>query len=183
MTKKIPYLNLVAWFLIIVVLHMMQQFRLFDTDNWTIHPDNGIISIITGTFLHTSWNHMTSNLSGILVGTSVIQWFYKKSYWSVILWGVLVPSTLMYLLPGRPTLGISGLVYAVIWFPICRGLMSRDTHRFYAAVVMLIFFGASFKSAFPMDAASSIAWQAHAAGMVVGFFLALWSRIARPIKS
>jgi membrane associated rhomboid family serine protease len=87
----------------------------------------------------------------------------------------------MYLLQEGPSLGISGLVYTVIWFPICRGLMSKDKHRFYAAIGMLLFYGSSLKGAFPLGELSKIAWQAHAAGMIVGFTLALWTRLKRPV--
>lgn len=179
MTRKLPYLNLVAWFCIIVIPHLYQQFGLIKTVNWMTHRDNGIISILTGTFLHGSWNHMTGNLTGILVGTSLTLWFYRKQYWLVILLGVLVPPSLMYLLPGGPSLGISGLVYTVVWFPLCRGLMSKDRHRFYAAILLLIFYGASVKTAVPLSPASKVAWQAHLAGMVVGFCIALYSRVRK----
>mgnify|MGYP003643153796 CR=1 FL=1 len=61
-----------------------------------------------------------------------------------------------------------------------RGLMSRDKYRFYTAVLLLVFYGASLKTTVPASAfpiGPQIAWQAHLSGAMTGFFLAVIQRL------
>lgn len=121
---------------------------------------------------------MTGNLAAMLVGTTVVAAFYKRMYWPVIVLGILAPSILAYI-GGVPTLGISGLAYAFIWFIIFRGFMSRDYVRMGIAIGMCLIYGGTLRGAAPMGNLSNIAWDGHLAGLCVGLLCSVYSRLKR----
>jgi len=176
MIRKHNYLNIVFWIFILVIPFLLQTVGVINTTDWMIDQSNGLISIITGSFLHGNFKHLVGNLTGILLGVSLLYNLYRKHYWKVITLGVIIPSGLMYLL-GLPCVGISGLVYALIWYIITRGLMSIDRTRFLIAITVLLFYGGSLAGAIPLDAFSRIAWQCHLAGVLTGLGLALYQRL------
>lgn len=179
MIKKYNYINILAWTVIVACPFLLQQADLIVTNDWKISPDNGLISILTGTFLHSSFSHMTNNLVGILLGVSLLYNMYHNMYLKVIALGIVLPSTVMYLL-GLNSVGISGLVYTLVWFVIIRGLMSKHYVKYFSSALLLIFYGSSLRSVVPSNEPFSlIAWQAHLVGVVVGLFLAIYSKLVK----
>lgn len=174
--KKFNYLHTIVWFILITVPHILQQLNVIDTNELKTHSSNGIISILTGTFLHGNWNHMAGNLSGILVGTAALKTLHDKMYWQVIFLGTLLPSAFMYI-SGTPAIGISGLVYAVIWAVITAGIMSKDKFKLLVGIVFGIFYGGSLKGAVPLSPLSRVAWEAHLVGLIVGSCTAIYYKI------
>jgi len=173
--RKNNTINILLWTCVIVCPFLLQG-SLININDWMISQNNGIVSILTGTFLHASFKHMVGNLTNILLGATIIYQFYNKMYLWLVLLGIAIPSGLMYAL-GFNSVGISGLGYTLIWFIICRGLMSHDTIRFMIGLLALVFYGGSILGAIPSTALSTVAWQAHLMGMIVGFMAAMVNRL------
>lgn len=148
---------------------------MIDTASLLTSKSNGWWTIITGAFLHGSPGHFAGNSVGLMVGVTLLLNFYSRSYWKVIIIGLLAPSIVMYS-TGLRSLGISGLVFAIAWFIMFRGLLSMDRKRYYAAIVMLLFYGSTLKSVFHIPF-SGVAFQAHMTGLLVGLFLAIYTRL------
>lgn len=178
MMHKNNYLNVLLWIVLITLPFLLQVAGVIDGRSLAINQSNGLISILTGTFIHGSFKHMTSNLIGMLLGTSIMYALYKKIYFLSTLLGIIIPSSIMYFL-GIPSVGISGLLFTFTWFIIIRGLMSRDKTRFVVGLFMLVFYGMSINTAIPLAGAVKIAWQAHLGGLLTGFMLALYQRLIR----
>lgn len=172
------YINILIWVSVIVLPFICEQAGLLSVYDLRISEDNGPLSILSGTFMHGNWNHMVGNLTATLLTTSIIYQYYKKVYLSLIAFGIIIPSAVMYGL-GVASVGISGMVFTLVWFIITRGLMSRDKERFNIGLLMLVFYGLSIKTAVPVDPMSRIAWQAHLAGLLTGFNIALYQRLIR----
>ena len=177
MNKRFQYLNTLTWILILIVPFLLQEIGLINITEYRISKLNGWTSIFTGTFLHAGYSHVMGNATMILLGTALMSVFYKKMYFPVIIAGLLVPSITMYYL-GLNSVGISGLCYALVWFLILRGLMCQKKWRFPLACILLIFYGRSLQTVYPpLDPFTFIAWQAHLAGLLTGFVLAIYDRI------
>lgn len=179
MNRKFDYLHTIFWFLAITVPHVLQQLGILDTNSLKTHPSNGPLSILTGVFMHGNWAHMAGNLSGMLVGTAALKNIFGNMYWKVVALGILLPSVFVYL-KGMPTVGISGLVYAVVWCVIVAGIMSKDRFKFLVGVVFALFYGVSLKGAVPQPEIPRMAWEAHLVGLVVGSCVAIYHKIRNP---
>tara|TARA_R110000822_G_scaffold242061_1_gene371274 strand:- start:1552 stop:2094 length:543 start_codon:yes stop_codon:yes gene_type:complete len=179
MIRHHNYLNILVWCTLVIIPFLLQDVGVISTNDWSTQPANGLISILTGSFMHGSYAHMVGNLSGIIIGVSILYNFYYKHYGTVILLGVFVPSMISYFFTGIPTVGISGLVYTLIWFIIVRGLISRDKTRLFLAIGVAVIYGSSLKGAIPQGFGSNIAWQCHLAGVMTGTAIAVWARLKR----
>lgn len=163
------------WISSLSIIFMLQKTGVINTENFVTSKNNGWWSILTGPFLHGGFSHFSGNIVGLVVGSSLLLNLYKKMYWRVMLLGLIIPPTIMYLLGGN-SLGISGLVFATLWFVAIRGVLSLNWLRFLIGIVIILFYGSSLKSAFPI-ASYGIAWQAHFAGLITAIIMAIYSRL------
>jgi len=175
--NKYSQINILAWTLIITIPFILQSTRVINTVQYVTSKDNGWWSILTGPLLHGNANHFAGNIIGLLIGVTLLINLYKKSYWMVIVAGYICPAIVMYQ-TGFKSVGISGLVFTIVWFIIYRGLISTKLFRLIPAIVMLLLYGTTLYSAFPQTG-SQIAWQAHLTGVLIGVFLAIINKISR----
>lgn len=174
MNKYSP-LNSIVWILLVSIPFVLQQHNIINTSSLLISKDNGWWSIITGSFLHGGVYHFSGNITGLIVGVALLLNMYPKDYWKTIIFGILVPSSIMYFLGGK-SLGISGLVFTIVWFVIFRGLLSKDIVRFVVSIILIIFYGYTVKTVFFIPF-SGIAYQSHLTGLLLGLMIAFYSKI------
>jgi membrane associated rhomboid family serine protease len=179
MIKSYNYLNLSIWLVLIICPFLLQEVGVIVTSVWSTSPSNGLISILTGTFLHGSYSHMVGNLTGIIISSTIIYNFYHKDYFSIVVLGIFLPSAFAYFFTPHYTIGISGLVYTLIWFTIIRGLISKDRTRLFLGIGMAMFYGTSIKGAIPQGFGSQIAWYCHLMGILTALIYAVYSRLIR----
>ena len=166
------------WALLTVVPLILQVNGVIPTSDWLTARSNGLVSIVTGVFLHGNWSHMIGNLVGMLLGISIVIRHYRRAYRTLIVLGIICPSLVMYSM-GTRSLGISGLVFTLMWFIIIAGITSKVKERFYTSIALLLIYGASLKTAVPLDPSSRTAWQAHLTGVLVALFLAIIYRLRK----
>ena len=181
MEYKNDYKKTILWALITIVPFLLQTAGIIDTGKNAISKDNGLISIVTGVVLHGGWRHMIGNLLGMLMGVSLLVIFYKKAYFKVMAFGYFAPAIVMYML-GHASIGISGLVYTVIWFVILSGIISNVKEKFYVGMLVLVVYGSTLNGAVPPRGFSNIAWQAHLVGLLVAIYLVLSHKLKRKYK-
>ena len=153
------------------MVHVGQIYGVIDTGSNVTRQENGIVSIITGTFLHANYSHLVSNLSVLLVVLPLLMALYKNYVTKLFFAGLIVPNSVCYLL-GLSVVGISGFVYAVTWFVILAGLGSNDVVRYIVSIVLGLIFASTLIGITPM-AGAFVAWQAHLAGFLLAFFLTI----------
>lgn len=179
MNHSNDYKHTIFWTMLTLVPFLLQTFGLIPTMEWATHPSNGPISVFTGPLLHGSWRHMFGNLVGMLLGVSILVKFYPRAYGKVMFLGFLLPPYIMYMFESIKSLGISGLVYTVIWFVIVSGLTSNVKEKFYTSIAILFFYGSTLNSAVPTAAIRGIAWQAHLTGICVAMVLVIYYKIKK----
>jgi membrane associated rhomboid family serine protease len=172
------HINILIWITILVCPFLLQIAGVINTGLFRVDQNNGPLSILSGVFLHGDYRHLVGNLVGLLLASSLVYHYFKKMYIPVIAFGIIIPGAVMYWLD-KPMVGISGLLFTMIWFIIIRGLMSRDRERFMVACFAVAFYGLSINTAIPLNEMSRIAWQAHAAGLLTGASLALYGRFKK----
>lgn len=141
------------------------------------------LTLLTAMFLHGSIDHLGGNMLFLWVfGSAVEDRLGRINYLALYLLGGMA-ATLGYVAMNArspvPLIGASGAIAVAMGaylalLPRGRVLTVITTAAFQvvyvpAAVVLLLFFVTQFFT----DPSESVAWEAHAAGMVVGFFAGL----------
>lgn len=181
MEYKNEYKKTILWALLTIVPFLLQEVGVIDMASHSTYKNNGILSIFTGVVLHESWDHMIGNLLGILLGLPFLIIFYRKSYLYVMTLGYLCPAIFMYMI-GYNSIGISGLVYTIIWFVIISGITSSVKEKFYSGILVLVIYGPTLNEAVPPRGFSSIAWQSHLVGLLVAIALILFYKLENKYK-
>jgi membrane associated rhomboid family serine protease len=114
------------------------------------------------------------NISLLVLSLPLLFSLYPKSKYIVLSLGTIIPSIFCYLI-GKDIIGISGLVFTVIWFLILSGLQNQDNLKFLVAVLLSAFLGNTLISITP-SAGFNIAWESHLVGFLVGFVLSLFEK-------
>jgi len=172
--NKLSPINTLMWIFLVSTIFILQRTEVIDTSQLLTSKENGWWSILTGPLLHGSFGHFSGNMVGLIIGTSLLINMYRKYYFKVVLFGFIIPPAVMYFLDSR-SLGISGLVFATIWFVAIRGLLSLNWVRFGTGIIVLFFYGSSLSTALPI-ASRGIAWEAHLAGLITAIIMAMYSR-------
>lgn len=141
--------------------------------NYSVDPNNGLWSIFTGSLFHANYNHIINNTILLLILLPILS-RYKEGikYYIFLFFMYLIPSIAVYI-EGVPTVGISGLVYAL--YPYCIIKLSLEDHykNKTFTLILLSFWGFSFISGlFPIQ--PQLSWVAHSSGFIPG---ALWGII------
>lgn len=168
MLRRHTYLIVVILLAVTVLPFLMGEGGIIDVSKLSTYDKNGWWTIITGSFMHGTYSHLIGNLPLLMLGAVLVWNLYKKYFWLVVSGGILAPSFVSYSI-GMNSVGISGLVFALLWFLIFRGLMSRDRLRFFVAIGLLVMYGYTLKGVIPPKVPSNINWIAHLAGLGVGF--------------
>ena len=170
LNKKIFFITLsfIGSLWIIYLLDCMQVFNKLD---YSISPKNGWWSILTGGFLHGNLPHLIGNTKGLLLSVPLVLYLYKNNFTSIMILGILIPATVVYCL-GFNTVGISGLVYALIWFLIFSGIGSEDKIKFLVSMALIIFYGSTL-TGITQYAGRGISYHGHLSGFAVGLICSI----------
>jgi len=156
---------------ILWIVYALQAAEFIVTKNYMISTDTGIFSIFTGVMLHGDLMHLIGNTVPLLIALPVIARYYKEDFWDILILGTIIPGAIMYTI-GINSVGISGLVFAAVWFIIGAGLGSADRTKFLLSIGFLLFYGYTIKGATEL-AGPGIGYQAHLAGLAVGAILGI----------
>lgn len=136
---------------------------------------SGLIGIVTGPLIHSSWPHLIANTLPILLLGSILIYGYPKSrWWSLsIIW--LLSGVGVWLF-GRESyhLGASGLAHGMFFFLFISGILRRDKRS--SALLMIAFFmyGSMLLTILPRE--PGISYEYHLFGALGGVLSAIGFR-------
>ncbi len=140
----------------------------------------GLLGILTGPLLHSSYSHLISNLVPLLLLGSMARYAYPRAllYALPIIW---IASGLGTWLLGRPSLhlGASGLAHGLMFFLFIVGLLRRDRLAIVVALLTFFLYGSMIWTIFPGE--PGVSWEAHLYGAVGGAVAAVLLRKLDPL--
>lgn len=179
LSRQIFYIT-IGFLITLWTIFFLGEAGYYDENLWAIKESNGLLSIITGCFLHGGLNHIVSNSVALLLTMPLIQYFYKKDFWQITFLGTVIPAILVYK-AGFFVIGISGLTFTYIWFLIFAGMGSKDKFRFGCSVLIILFYGSTLSGVTPM-AGMGVSYHMHLFGFVVSLLYSVY-RYSRYSKS
>lgn len=135
----------------------------------------GLLGVFTAPLIHGNVTHLISNTFPVLFLGVTVYYFYNKIASRVFLQSYFFTNILVWIF-GREFyhIGASGLVYALAAFLISYGLLKRETIGIIISVVILISYGGLVYGISPQN--SSISWESHLFGAIVGVGTAIGLR-------
>lgn len=141
----------------------------FSLTRFGIYPrePDGLLGIITGPFIHGSWDHLISNSFPLLLMTVIIAIFYKRVAIAIFILSWLITGFAVWFF-ARPSyhIGASGVVYALIAFVLASGLFRRNSLSIMLSLLILAVYSSYFIG-FKQE--EGVSWESHILGACVGF--------------
>lgn len=133
----------------------------------------GLRGILCSPFIHGGLKHIYNNSVAIFVLLLMLQYFYKKQTWMVLIFGILLSGLGTWLI-GRESyhIGASGLIYVLVSFMFFKGIQTRYFRLVSLSLVIVVLYGSMLWYIFP-DVEDSISWEGHLSGFLTGFLLSL----------
>lgn len=132
----------------------------------------GLLGVLTGPLLHSSFGHLISNTVPLLILGSMARYAYPRALlWALpIMW---IASGLGTWLFGRPSLhlGASGVAHGLMFFLFVIGLLRRDRLAIVVALITFFLYGSMIWTIFPRE--PGVSWEAHLFGAIGGVIAAL----------
>lgn len=169
--RKIFYVTMI-FIAAVWAIFFLGEYGVFAKGDFVIKKENGLVSILTGPFLHANLSHIIGNTKMLLLAIPIVLYFYKKDFLILTLLGTIIPSIIVYF-AGLAVLGISGLTYAYLWFIIFAGIGSNDKQRFVCAAAFILFYSGSLVGITPL-AGFGISWQTHLFGVIVALVYSVY---------
>jgi membrane associated rhomboid family serine protease len=135
----------------------------------------GLVGILFAPLLHGGFGHLLANsLPLLVVGTAALYLYPTSSRW-VLPAAFAGPGIIVWLL-GRSAvhLGASGLVYGLVAFVFCAGLLRRDRRAIAASLLVSFLYGALVWGVLPLR--PEVSWETHLAAALIGVALAFATR-------
>jgi membrane associated rhomboid family serine protease len=139
----------------------------------------GLPGIIFGPLIHANFKHLLSNtLPVLLLGTGII-YFYKDASLKVIAIIYFGTGILDWFFARKAYhIGASGLIYGFVAFLFFSGVIRRDTRAIALALIVTFLYGSIIWGVLPLD--SSVSWESHMFGSLIGIFCAFLFRSFDP---
>lgn len=152
----------------------------------------GLLGIVTAPLLHGSVEHIIGNSVPVAILMFLLYQFYPAVANRVFFLGWVAAGFLLWLLPSMDiisgklyytcTIGASGVVYMLAFFLVFSGIFRWNMKLLTISLLVILYYGSLVWGIFPeewlhrLEAPSTISWQAHLSGAVVGSFLAYFYR-------
>jgi len=154
----------------------------WDMDELGVRPRTaqGLIGILTAPFAHANFAHLMSNTLplGLLASAALYAYPRATRYALPLIWLV---SGFGVWLWGRSSIhvGISGVVYGLMFFVFFIGLLRRDPLGVTISLLAFFLYGGMVMTMLPRDAETS--WEYHLFGSIAGAIAAIALRNRDPL--
>lgn len=167
---------LLIWF----IFWIDQKFML-DLYHFGIFPRHfdGLWGVIASPLLHGSLTHISNNTLPILALGMGLFFFYPRIASKVVIVSWVISGFAVWII-GRESyhIGASSLIYALAGFIFLSGVLRRQGNLLALSLLVVFLYGGLIWGLFPMK--DNVSWEAHLAGGLVGFGLALYFRNVGP---
>lgn len=142
----------------------------------------GLFGIIISPWIHGSLLHLVSNLTTLLVLTSLLYYFYDRIAGWVLVHGMLWTNVIVWI-AARPYLhiGSSGVVYMLAFFLMGFGIFRGNWKDLLISVAVIACYGSLVSGLVPTS--GRISWESHLIGAGVGIVMAFYLSRKRKVSS
>lgn len=138
-----------------------------------IYPKDlkGLLGILLSPFIHGDLEHLYNNSIPLFVLLVMMQYFYKKQTYFVLIVGILLSGFITWLI-GRPSfhIGASGLIYVLVSFIFFKGVLTKNYQLSALSFVVVFLYGGMLWYMFP-DVKDGMSWEGHLGGFITGIIL------------
>lgn len=133
----------------------------------------GLKGIFCSPFVHSDFNHLTSNTVPFFLLSVAIFYFYRRNAARIMLYTWLISGTFVWI-GARSAwhIGASGLVYAYASFLFFSGILSKERRLIAISLLVIFLYGSMIWGIFPEN--PNISWESHLFGFVTGFMMAFY---------
>ena len=136
------------------------------------HSLSGLIGIVTGPLIHSSWPHLISNTLPILLLGSILSYGYPRSRWwtLAIIW--LLSGVGVWLF-GRESyhFGASGLAHGMFFYLLIGGILRRDKRSIALLMIAFFMYGGMLLTILPRE--PEVSYEYHLFGALGGVLCAI----------
>lgn len=167
---RLPFIAVfLIWFVFWLELKTGLNFARFG-----IYPKDisSLFGIVFSPFIHGDLEHLYNNSIPLFVLLLMMQVFYRKQTYFVIVIGIVLSGMITWLI-GRPSyhIGASGLIYALVSFIFFKGIVTRNYRLTAVSFVVIFLYGGMLWYIFP-DMKENMSWEGHLGGFITGLILA-----------
>jgi membrane associated rhomboid family serine protease len=140
---------------------------------------DGLGGVLWAPLIHGSWSHLFANTAPVLVLGTALLYGYPRSA-RIVLPAVYLGAGLAVWLFARPSfhIGASGLTFGVLLFVFTIGVLRWDRQAIALAMIVFFLYGSMIWGILPYD--SSVSYETHLSGAVIGIVLAFALRWLDP---
>lgn len=181
MNKKLPTFTismlLLPLFFVVIIwcVYWVDWTYYLELYQYGIYPRTikGLRGVLFSPFIHGGLKHIYNNSGALFVLLFLMEYFYKKQVWTVLLCGIVLSGLGTWLIARQSYhIGASGLVYVLVSFIFFKGLWTKYYRLMALSLVIVILYGGSIWYMFP-NVEQGVSWEGHLAGFIVGFGLSL----------
>lgn len=184
MSRKQKFTVTFLFVITLFIVYIFQSLCIINTEKMACSHENGPFSIFTGAFLHGNFSHLISNCKSLVITIPILLELYYKKTLNIIIFGIFVPPLAFYTFVGTPMIGISGLCFAINWYILFSGLISKSSAKFITSIAIGFFYSYSMLIGLTPEAGFRVAWEAHLAGFIVAILLTISDNLPKkPTKS
>lgn len=128
----------------------------------------GLSGILFHPLLHFNLEHLLANLVGLLMFGTLVALVSARHFVGVVAFAWIGGGALTWLIaaPGTLTGGASGVVYGLLGFLFCHGLLTRRVLALVFSLLMVWLFHTHLWGLLPVQ--EGVSWQGHLSGFIAG---------------
>ena len=163
------------------LVYTVEMYSSFDFGFLGIYPRklSGLVGVAFAPMIHGDVMHLASNTFPVIFLGSTLYLFYDRIA-SYVFFQCYVFTGILVWIFGRSSyhIGASGLVYGLAFFLISFGIFRKDFKSILISLIVIAFYGGLIYGILPVS--SSVSWESHLMGAIVGVATAsVYSKIVR----